>query len=124
MNEVMNADVVMKRVDECTTAPETQHSSHQRRSGHIEAERSSSVVPCGVRWRQSKVVHHVSGDGWRRVRAIVDSGSAECVAPESIAKNIPLVEIEASRQGQTYHTADGGVIKNRGENTDDVLRDW
>ena len=45
----------------------------------------------------------------------MDSGSAECVAPESIAKNIP--ETEASRQGQTYHTADGGVIKNKGEKT-------
>ena len=47
----------------------------------------------------------------------MDSGSAECVAPESIAKSIPLVETEASRQGQTYHTADGGVIKKQGEKT-------
>ena len=45
----------------------------------------------------------------------MDSGSAECVAPESIAKSIPLVETEASRQGQTYHTADGGVINNKCE---------
>ena len=45
----------------------------------------------------------------------MDSGSAECLAPEDIAKSIPLVETEASRQGQTYHTADGGVIKNKGE---------
>ena len=27
------------------------------------------------------------------------------------------METEASRQGQTYHTADGGVIKNKGEKT-------
>ena len=47
----------------------------------------------------------------------MDSGSAECVAPESIAKSVPLMETEASRQGQTYHTADGGVIKNKGEKT-------
>ena len=40
-----------------------------------------------------------------------------CVTQESIAKSIPLVETEASRQGQTYHTADGGVIKNKGEKT-------
>ena len=38
----------------------------------------------------SKGVHHVSGSGWRRLSAIVDSGSAECVTPESIAKNIPV----------------------------------
>ena len=25
------------------------------------------------------------------------------------------MENEASRQGQTYHTADGGVVKNKGE---------
>ena len=47
----------------------------------------------------------------------MDSGSAKCGAPESLAKNLPLVETEASRQGQTYHTADGGVIKNKGEKT-------
>ena len=66
----------------------------------------------------SKGVHDVSGSGWRRLSAIMDSGSAECVAPESMAKNIPLVETEVSRQGQTYHTEDGGVIKNKGEKTD------
>ena len=65
----------------------------------------------------SKGVHHVGSSGWRRVSAIMDSGSAECVAPENIARNTPLMETEASRQGQTYHTADGGVIKNKGEKT-------
>ena len=57
----------------------------------------------------------MSGSGWRRLSAIMDSGSAECVALESIAKNVLLAETEASRQGQTHHTADGGVIKNNGE---------
>ena len=47
----------------------------------------------------------------------MDSGSAASVAPEDIAKSIPVVETEASRQGQTYQTADGGVIKNKGEKT-------
>ena len=37
--------------------------------------------------------------------------------PEDIAKSIPVVDTEASRQGQTFHTADGGVIKNMGEKT-------
>ena len=47
--------------------------------------------------------------------AIMDSGSAEYVATESLAKNVPLMETEASRQGQTYYISDGGVIKNIGE---------
>ena len=55
--------------------------------------------------------------GWKGVSAIMDSRSAECVAPETIARNISLMETAASRQGQTYHTADGGVIKNKGEKT-------
>ena len=55
--------------------------------------------------------------GWKSVSAIMDSGSAECVAPETIARNIPLMETEAYCQGQMYHTADGGVIKNKGEKT-------
>ena len=63
----------------------------------------------------SKKVHHVSGAGWKRVSAIMDSGSAESAAPEDIARSVPLVETEGSRQGQTYHTADGGVVKNKGE---------
>ena len=62
----------------------------------------------------SKGLHHVGGSGWRRVSAIMDSGSAECVAPGDTARNTPLMETQASRQGQTYHTADGGVIKNKG----------
>ena len=65
----------------------------------------------------SKGVHHVSDTGWKRVSAIMDCGSAECVVPETIARNIPLMETEASRSRQTYHTADGGVIKNKGEKT-------
>ena len=47
----------------------------------------------------------------------MESGSVECVALGDIAKSVPLMETEASRQGQTYHTADGGVIKNEGEKT-------
>ena len=53
----------------------------------------------------------------------MESGSAECVALESIAKSIPLVETEASRKGQTFHTVDGGAIKNSGKDCEDVLRD-
>ena len=45
----------------------------------------------------------------------MDSGSAESAAPETIARNIPLMETEASLQRQTHHTADGGVIMNKGE---------
>ena len=40
----------------------------------------------------SKGVHHVGDSGWKRVSAIMDSGSAECVAPESMTRNIPLME--------------------------------
>ena len=59
----------------------------------------------------------MSGSGRRRLSPILDSGSAECVVPESIAKSVPLMETEASRQGQTYHTADVGVVKKKGEKT-------
>ena len=51
----------------------------------------------------------MSDDGWRRMSAIMDSDSVE-----NIAKDVPLMETEASCQGQTYHTADGCVIENKG----------
>ena len=72
-----------ERVDQCSTAPETKFSSH-RGSGtsKLNAHQVSYFAASGG---DSKGVHHVSGSGWRRLSAIMDSGSAECVAPESIA---------------------------------------
>ena len=43
----------------------------------------------------------------------MDSQSAECVEPESIAKNVPLVETEASRQGQNIPTTLQMVVSSR-----------
>ena len=106
---------VDERGDECITAPETKFPSH-RISGtsELNAHQVSYLAASGG---DSRGVHHVSGSGWRRLSPTMDSGSAECVAPQDIAKSIPLMETEASRQGQTYHTADGGVIKNKGDKT-------
>ena len=114
-NELMNADAMMNEVDECITVSETKSSTH-RGSGtsKLNAHQVSYLAASGG---DSRGVRHVSGYGWRRLSAIMDSGSAECLAPESFAKSVPLMETEASRQGQTYHTADGGVIKNKGEKT-------
>ena len=102
-----------ERVDECTTVSETKFPSH-RGSGtsKLNARQVSYLAASGG---DSRGVYHVSVNGWRRLSAIMDSGSAECVAPESIAKCVPLMETEASRQGQTCHTADGGAIKKKGE---------
>ena len=97
-----------ERGDRCTATSETKGSSHERGSGPSK-QNAYQVSYLAVSGGDSKEVHHVSGSGWRRVSAIMDSGSAECVAPE----DIPLVETEASRQGQTYFSADGGVIKNK-----------
>ena len=104
-----------ERVDECITVSETKLPCHRgcgtsKLNAHQVSYLAASVG-------DNRGVHHVSGDGCRRLSAIMDSGSAECVAPESIAKSVPLMETEASRQGQTYHTADGGVYKNKGEKT-------
>ena len=67
---------------------------------HIETRvtrfRWRSVCVCLAKSEvDSKGVHHVGGSGWKRVSAIMDSGSAECVAPETITRNIPLMETEA-----------------------------
>ena len=83
-------------------------SSHQRGSSpsKLSAHQVSYLATSGG---DSKRGQHVSGSGWRRLSSIMDSGSAASVAPEDIAKSIPVVETEASRQGQCHH---------------DVLRDW
>ena len=111
-NELMNADAMMNELMNVTVS-ETEVSNH-RGSGtsKLNAHQVSYLAALGG---DSRGVHRVSGYGWRRLSAIMDSGSAECLAPEGIAKSVPLMETEASRQGQTYHTPDGGVIKNKRE---------
>ena len=94
--------------DGCSATIETKGSSHQRGSGPSK-QNAYQVSYLAVSSGDSKEVHHVTGSGWRRVSAIMDSGYVGCVAPE----DIPLMETEVSRQGQTYCTADGGVIKNK-----------
>ena len=103
------------RVDECITAPETKVSSH--RGSCTSKLRAHQVSYFAASGGDSKGVHRVSGSGWRRLSAIMDSGSADCVARESFGNDVPLLETEALRKEQTYHTADGGVIKNKGEKT-------
>ena len=98
MNEVM--DFLQNRSQKVPGTSPWKQSAHQ-------------VSYLAVSGGDSKGVHDVGSSGWRRASAIMDSGSAECVAPEDIARNTPLMETEASSQGQTYHTADGGVIKNK-----------
>ena len=111
-----------ERSDGCMTNPETKVSSHRRSDPSKQCAHQVSYL--AVSGGDSKGVHHVSGSGWRRVSEIMDSGSSESVAQENIARIIPLVETEASREGQTYHTADGGVIKYKGgKDCDDVFRD-
>ena len=110
--------------ENCTSAHTSNAQCQQwvdERGGACTANKSSlkqsahQVSYLAVSGGDRKGVHHVGGSGWRRLSAIMDSGSAECVAPQDIARNTPLMETESSRQGQTYHTADGGVIKNKGE---------
>ena len=57
----------------------------------IETECPIKCRTWAVSGGDSKGFHHVGGSGRRRVSAIMDSGSAECLAPENIARNTPLM---------------------------------
>ena len=74
--------LVDERGDGCTANPESKGSKHQRDSSPL---------------KQSNHQHYVGGSGWRRVSAIMDSGSAECVAPEdSMVTYVALVMVAVS----------------------------
>ena len=60
-------------------------------------------------------VNHVHEEGWVLWEAVMDSGAAENVVPTDMATHIPLKETEASKKGQVFSTADGGVLANIGE---------
>ena len=107
--EMMNSAVIMNEL--MNMDPQNKATCHRTfNTSHSDANHVSYLAKSEV---DSKGVHHVNDSGWKRVSAIMDSGSAECVVSETIARNIPLMETETSRQGQTYHAADGGVIKNK-----------
>ena len=73
--ELMHADAVMNELMDAlhtiNNCPVTEDSAHRSRTSGGD----------------SGGVHRVSGSLWRRLSAIMDSGSAECVATDSIAKD-------------------------------------
>ena len=87
-----------ERHDGCSTAPETKVSSHQRGSGpsKLSAHRVSYLAASGG---NSQGFHHASGSGWRRLSAIMDSGSAECVASESTVEPAAPTPMQSSSEG-------------------------
>ena len=54
-------------------------------------------------------------DGWRKVKVVMDSGAAECVAPRSMAPQFAIVDSPASRAGVYYTSANGGRLDNLGQ---------
>ena len=58
---------------------------------------------------------------WERVVTTVDSGAMAPVMPPSIAQAYPVQESSASRAGNAYLSASGGVIPNLGEKVVPVI---
>ena len=54
-------------------------------------------------------------NGWRKIRAVMDSGAAECVAPKDMAPHYRISDSVASRSGVFYTSADGGRLDNLGQ---------
>ena len=57
------------------------------------------------------------GNGYRRVKAIVDSGASQSVASGSLAPEVEVTPTEGSRRGQTYAGAakGGKPLQNEGQ---------
>ena len=66
-------------------------------------------------------VNHIKAPHWVKLEAVVDSGAAESVAPESMAPWVPMRESEGSRRGQTYLSASGDKLPNLGEKKFDMM---
>ena len=54
-------------------------------------------------------------NGWRKIRVVMDSGAAECVAPKDMAPQYRIADSVASRSGVFYTSADGGRLDNLGQ---------
>ena len=67
-------------------------------------------------------VNHIKGEPrWEKLEAVVDSGAAESVAPESMAPWVPMKASEGSKRGQTYMSASGAKLPNLGEKQFDMV---
>ena len=65
-------------------------------------------IPTG--WKGEK-------EGWMRVDCILDSGASESVCPMSMCPLYPISDSPGSVSGLHYTSANGGRIKNRGQQT-------
>ena len=63
-------------------------------------------IPTG--WKGEK-------EGWQRVDCILDSGASESVCPLSMCPLYPISDSPGSVSGLHYTSANGGRIKNRGQ---------
>ena len=61
--------------------------------------------------------------GWYKVRATLDSGTVEHVAPEHLAPEVVVAPSAGSSMGQTYCVANGEDIPNRGQKVLDVINE-
>ena len=64
---------------------------------------------------QAGAISGVSMSEWEEVSITVDSGASETVAPESMAKAIPVDSSPGSLRGAKYEVANGHIIHNKGE---------
>ena len=54
-------------------------------------------------------------NGWRKIRVVMDSGAAECVAPRDMCPQYLISDSAASKSGVFYTSADGGRLDNLGQ---------
>ena len=85
-----------------------------RKSGRSNA----GSLPLMALFSPDSEVNHLKGEPkWEKLEAVVDSGAAESVAPESMAPWVPMKASEGSKRGQTYMSASGAKLPNLGEET-------
>ena len=54
-------------------------------------------------------------NGWRKIRVVMDSGAAECVAPRDMCPQYIISDPAARRSGVFYTSADGGRLDKLGQ---------
>ena len=54
-------------------------------------------------------------DGWRKIKVVMDSGAAACVAPRSMAPHFAITDSPEQRAGVYYTSANGAKLDNLGQ---------
>ena len=103
------------RILECRKEEERMATRRKKKEDLRGTPAQAQKTLLGLFENPNEINHLPTEEKWVQIDIVVDSGAAESVAPESMAPWVPVVPSAGSKRGQTYMSASGDDLVNKGE---------